>query len=149
MKRTVPDAFVDSNVVVTSLISHKGASYYLFWTTNQNFAISTLSVKEIRAVVKRLDLDMTALENMITKRLSVTKLTALSELREKYLPYVSDPHDAHVVAGTVASKASFLLTYNVKHFNTNIIKRDFDVITLTPAQYMQYLRSMGKLPNKK
>ena len=53
-----------------------------------------------------------------------------------------DPNDAHIIAGAVKAKAQFLLTYNLKDYKIDKIKKDFGIIVTTPAKFLQYLRSL-------
>lgn len=46
------------------------------------------------------------------------------------------------MAGAVEIKAKFLLTYNIRHFQRQKISEDFGIVVFTPAQYLQYLRSL-------
>lgn len=65
----------------------------------------------------------------------------LSTIEIEYAKYVNDPTDAHIVAGAVNSKSRFLTTYNLKDFKIELIKREFDIIVLSPGTLLQYLRS--------
>ena len=62
-------------------------------------------------------------------------------LKTKYGQFVFDYNDAHIVAGVKESSANFLVTYNLKHFKKDLIKQNLKAITLTPALFLQYLRS--------
>ena len=64
------------------------------------------------------------------------------EIKERYKDYVEDLNDAHIVAGAAESKAHFLITYNIRDFKIEKIKKDFDIIVLTPGMFLQYLRSI-------
>lgn len=66
----------------------------------------------------------------------------LEKIHKDFKDYTWDPDDAHIVAGAAEAKTKFLLTYNIRHFNIQKIKEDFDITVLTPAQYLQYLRSL-------
>lgn len=136
--------FVDSDVVISSLISKLGAAYFLINETNCKFLISNISLKELKIVGKRLKLENKALENLVRKQFYIIQLkTSLSKIKEEYKNYVMDINDSHIIAGVVKAKAKFLITYNLKHLNVDKIKRDFDVLIMTPARFLQYLRSLG------
>lgn len=135
-------AFVDSDVIISSLLSTKGASFFLFNQTKSQFFISSFSVKELAVVIKRLDIEKHKLDTLIEKRLKTVILKETKQkIEEKYHDYVFDQNDAHVVAGAVAAKVKFLLSYNLRHFKKDKIKEDFKIILLTPASFLQYLRS--------
>ncbi|PIZ48306.1 hypothetical protein COY29_04040 [Candidatus Woesebacteria bacterium CG_4_10_14_0_2_um_filter_39_14] len=142
MKRKIT-AFVDSDVVISSLISKLGAAYFLINETSLKFFISNISLKELKVVVKKLGLKNEALERLVKKQFYITSLkTDLKKIEEKYKDYVMDINDSHIIAGVVKSKVKFLITYNLRHFNVDKIKRDFDILIMTPARFLQYLRSL-------
>ena len=142
MKRKIT-VFVDSDVVISSLISKLGAAYFLINETSLKFFISNISLKELKVVVKKLGLKNEALERLVKKQFYITSLkTDLKKIEEKYKDYVMDINDSHIIAGVVKSKVKFLITYNLRHFNVDKIKRDFDILIMTPARFLQYLRSL-------
>jgi len=63
-------------------------------------------------------------------------------MERRFNYYTNDPNDIHVVAGAVLASVDFLLTYNVRDFKIDKIKKDFNLICLRPAQFLQYLRSL-------
>ena len=135
--------FVDSDVVISSLISEKGAAYYLINEQNLNFVISNISQLELKNVVDRLNLSQARLKKLIKEKMRTVKLSGdLDKVKKKFKDYASDPNDVHIVAGAAKAKAKFLLTYNVRDFNRQKINEDFSIVVLTPAQYLQYLRSL-------
>lgn len=138
----MPTAFVDSDVVISSLLSTKGASFFLFNQTKINLFISSFSVKEMKIVVHRLGIEEHKFDTLLKKRLKIITLKGTKQkIKEKYQPYVLDQNDSHIIAGAVASKVKFLLSYNLKHFKKEKIKEDFKILLLTPACFLQYLRS--------
>lgn len=136
--------FVDSDVVISSLLSEKGAAYLLLNEQKSNFVISNISKIELENIVERLNLEQNRLNQLIKKRLKVIKLKKeLAEIKKDFKTYTTDANDTHILAGAIISKAKFLLTYNIKHFLRQKIKQDLGIIVFTPAQYMQYLRSIN------
>lgn len=134
--------FVDSDVIISSLLSEKGAAYFLLNEQKDKFTISNLSKKELRKVADRLEIGQDKLESL-TKGLKTIKLTQdLTKIKRDFEDYTSDVNDAHIVAGAVKAKAKFLLTYNIRHFKKHKINKDLGIVILTPAQYLQYLRSL-------
>lgn len=134
--------FVDSDVVVSSLISSKGAAYLLINNKDLSLYISNISVKELKIVCERLKIDKNDLKNLVSKRFKTVVLkTALSELKRSYQDYVLDENDAHIIAGAKTAKAKFLVTYNLKHYKADKIKADLGILITTPAMLLQYLRS--------
>ena len=135
--------FVDSDVIISSFLSQSGAAYFLLGTASLQLFISSLSKKELETVVKRLGIESNMLTTLIENTLKVTMLLdSLPEIKESFKQYVLDENDAHILAGAKAAKADFLITYNVKDFKIDKIKKDLGILTLTPGNFLQYLRSI-------
>lgn len=135
--------FVDSDVVISSLLSKKGAAYLILNEQKSNFLISSISKLELKKTVERLGIQQDKLQKLIKKCLKVIPLKKeLAEIKKDFKIYTIDLNDAHVIAGAESSKAKFLLTYNIRHFQRQKIRKDLKIIVFTPAQYLQYLRSI-------
>lgn len=135
--------FVDSDVIISSLISVSGASHLLLQFQGLKLYISNFSLKELQRVVDKLGIPQKELDLLVRRRFKVVKLEeTVAEIKDKYKEYVYDINDTHIVAGAKASKARFLISYNIKDFNLNKIKNDFNVIVMTPGKLLQYLRSL-------
>ncbi len=134
--------FLDSDVVISSLISQKGASHQLIQESTKELFISSLSYKELILVAERLNIQKHLLDTALKNRVTCVELNeSIEELKEKYLSYTLDPYDCHIIAGAHAAKVSFLVTYNIKHFKIDNIKKDFDIVIITPGKLLQHLRS--------
>lgn len=87
-------------------------------------------------------MDEKKLRMLIAKRCSIVRMKeSVAAIKENFREYTSDANDAHIVAGAKHAKVSFLVTYNVRHFNVERIKKDLGIIVVRPAQLLQYLRS--------
>lgn len=136
--------FIDSDVVISSLLSDKGASFQLLYKKNLYLYISSLSYAELNIVIQRFDISTARLDALIKKQLKTIELDIPKEnVHKDYDRYVADYNDAHIVAGAHRSNARFLISYNLKHFNRELIQNDFDCIIMTPGSYLQYLRSLN------
>ena len=134
--------FVDSDVVISSLISQAGAAYLLIHNIKLDRFISNVSFKELVIVAERLDLGQEKLSMLIENKFKQIQLKkTMDKLKKKFEDYVLDINDAHIVAGAVEVKAKFLVTYNVRHFKEDKIRQDFGITVITPANLIQYLRS--------
>jgi predicted nucleic acid-binding protein len=143
MEKVTISVFVDSDVVISSLLSDKGAAHLLIHQATIKRFISNISNNELIVVIERLGINEEALTSLLNTQLTAIKLNKPNNvLKEKFSAYVADINDSHIVAGAVESKAKFLLTYNLKHFHLDLIKKDFDITVLTPAKFLQYLRSL-------
>lgn len=135
------DVFVDTDVVISSLISKTGGAHLLLTNTpDVNFWISNFSEKEIIGTINKLGLSQIDWKN-IKNNFKYAKLSQnIQSIRSKYLYFTLDKNDAQIVAGAVISQARYLLTYNLKHYQIEKIK-ELNIIVLTPGQFLQYLRS--------
>jgi len=135
--------FVDSDVIISSQISNLGAAYFLLNETDLQLYISNLSLVELIDVGKKLKIETRRLVSFVKKRFNQVNLKEGSrELKRQFNDYTKDPEDIHVVAGATLAGVDFLLTYNMKDYKIDKIKRDFNLICLRPAQLLQYLRSL-------
>lgn len=134
--------FVDSDVVISSLISSSGAAYILVHHKDVTSNISSYSMRELTAVCKRLSISEKKLLILVDKRFKINKMKEpIKKIKEKYRKYTSDINDTHIVAGAIKAEVKFLISYNIKHFDVEKIKRDFDIKVTTPGSFLQYLRS--------
>lgn len=138
--------FVDSDVAISSLLSSKGAAYFLLNKTHLEFCISNISIKEIKRGVDKLGLDNEKFQNLLKKKLGTIKLKedkiGIKRIKITFKDYVFDENDAHIVAGAIKSKAKLILTYNIKDFRVEKLAKNFKIIVITPAKFLQYLRSL-------
>jgi len=142
------NVFVDTDVVISSLISKTGAANLLLTKASgkkggSKLFISNISRKEAQKVATRLGLKKADLE-IIGKNLNTVNLNESNKkLKKDFKDYVYDINDAHIVAGAKAANARFLLSYNIRDFKQEKIHKDFNLTILTPAQFLQYLRSQS------
>jgi predicted nucleic acid-binding protein len=134
--------FVDSDVIISSLISEFGAAYFLLNNTKSvELYISNLSILELERVVKRLNIKSDVLNTFIATRLTTVKIDLpYLKIQQQFSDYVRDTHDAHIVAGAKKARADFLISYNIRHFVPEKLREDFQIILLTPGLFLQYLR---------
>lgn len=134
--------FVDSDVVISSLISQKGAAYFLIHKIRLDLFISNISFKELVIVADRLGLGREKLSNLVQNKFKQIQLKKIMDkLKKKLADYVLDINDVHIIAGAVEAKVKFLITYNTRHFKEDKIRQDFGITVITPANLIQYLRS--------
>lgn len=137
--------FVDSDVIIASLLSNSGASYALLHENNSKqaeFFITDFSLLEVKEVIKRHPINPKQLEDLITKKTIVEKLLKMGEIQKKYGFYTNDINDTHVIAGADQMKVNFLTTFNLRDFKIDLIKKDLSINILRPANILQFLRSI-------
>jgi hypothetical protein len=77
----------------------------------------------------------------ITRRLMTDAVpTAVVSGYEEHIPNVilPDPHDRHVVAAGIAAKATLILTWNLRHFPENKLKK-FGLRKMNPDEFLSEL----------
>jgi len=136
--------FVDSDVVISSLMSSTGAAYLLINHTDDiKLFVSNISQKELEIVATRLEVSLSNLKLLLGKRFNFVDLKqTIDEARKEFKDYVTDDNDAYIVLGAKEAKVRFLITCNMKDFKIEKIKQDFNIIVMTPGQLIQYLRSL-------
>ena len=133
--------FLDTDVIISSLLSSKGASFQVLTNLQIAKVISKVVKQEVKEVCQRHDIDYTkGKRNFKNFRITTLKLRK-QQLITKYIDYVTDEGDSHIVAGANDTQSPILLTYNIKHFNVEKIKRELGIIVMRPGEYLQYLRS--------
>ena len=136
------DIFIDSDVIISSLLSKTGAAYILLHTDTINPLLSSISQKEIEIVIARLDINKNIFIDLLRENLKVVPLlTSNNDIKKKFQEFVLDINDAHIVAGAKEANVRFIITYNLKDFKIERIKDNYNIIVLTPGQFLQYLRS--------
>ncbi|OGG14717.1 hypothetical protein A2875_05160 [Candidatus Gottesmanbacteria bacterium RIFCSPHIGHO2_01_FULL_46_14] len=141
----IRQVFVDSDVIISSLLSDKGAAFLLLHSQPSltRFFITQYSIDELEIVVQRLEISNKNLTQLVDTRLETVHIpTSQERIQKTYERYVIDTGDAHIVGGAAETKCRFLLTYNVKHFRTEKIKEKFNILIMTPAMFLQYIRSL-------
>ena len=133
--------FIDSDVVISSLLSTTGAAYFLLNQSEIHPVISNVSYEELQIVVNRMTINPEKFKTSSKQFEKYTLSQKLSQIKKSYASYVTDINDAHIVAGAKESHVKYLITYNLKHFKTDKIKSELDILLLTPALFLQYLRS--------
>jgi predicted nucleic acid-binding protein len=98
--------FVDSDVIISSLISTRGAAYILLnETKGVELYLSNFSILELERVTKRLDINPEKLTELVNTRLTPIKITqSLETVEEQFANYVLDPDDAHIVTGATEAR---------------------------------------------
>lgn len=137
--------FIDSDVIISSLLSSTGASYQLLhYFKDIDKYISIYSKQELLIVIERMKIDQYKFQELLENSIKVIDIEeSIKDIKINYNKYTLDENDAHIVAGNRLSSVNFLVSYNTKHFREEQIKRDFNIIVITPGIFIQYLRSMN------
>lgn len=137
--------FLDTDVIISSILSETGASYEIIRSSEFVKIISISVQKELVEVGLRKNVDSRKLGLRLSKVKTIAAHLSKSEVLKRYGRYVNDEKDSHVVAGAVKSKSDYLLTFNVKHYQIERIKTDLGVTVIKPGVFLQYLRNHENL----
>jgi len=140
--KKLPRVFFDSDVVISSIISNRGAAYVLIKDEGINRFISNISKKELNKTSRKLNISQTKLDAHTKNHFKQTELKeSIKDIKKKYQIYTTDLNDAHIVKGVIESKVEFILTYNIRHFKENKIQEKLKIKTMTQGEFLQFLRS--------
>lgn len=132
---------LDTDVLVSASMSSKGAAALIISRLGDKELIAYTSrqqVREYNKVVARLEIPKLP---EFPKKFQQIKLIKYDFDRSAYWAF--DSNDAHIVALATASGSKFLVTYNLKDYRVEELKRDHGLICFSPGQFLQYLRSQG------
>ena len=133
--------FLDTNVIISSLISKTGASYQIIRNNDIKKIISQGVLEEVSIVTKRHDLDTKKIHGIVSQLNCASITISKNKITKTYSKYVSDEKDSHIIGATHKTETKFLITHNIKHFDSDKINSDLGVIVLKPGNFLQYLRS--------
>lgn len=135
--------FIDSDVVISSLLSQTGASNLIVNNADLRSFISNFSHEELNRTVDKLGIDKNKLERILKTRLKIIKIKLDKEkILDRFASYTNDIKDAYIVAGAKAAQAKFLVTFNTKDYKIEKIQQDFGLRVILPGELLQYLRSI-------
>lgn len=136
--------FVDSDVIISSLISKTGAAYLLMRDVRLSRFVTDVSFIEFERVAGILHLSKKDLHILVqTKCTTIVIANKKDSMLKRMTVYTGDINDAHIILGAKQAEVKFLVTYNTKHYRIEKIREDLGIIVLTPAFLLQYLRSLN------
>lgn len=141
------DIVLDSDVIISGLISKKGAGYYLLnltYNKNCQFVInsSMQQLTELSDVISDLK-NIYDLDQIFFKKIKPSlNIRKFSKIESKFAAYTHDAEDIHIVQTAFISKSKFLLTYNLRDFLIQKIANDLSLKVVNPGYFITYLRSL-------
>ena len=133
----------DTFVLVDAARSSQGASFALISALPSKQFQICLSVAlyvEWQAVLTRaehLPLNQ-EVENALAFLRYLASIAHLQDIYYLWRPQLRDPNDDMVLELAVAAQAKYIVTHNIRDFQ----RLKFDVIAITPADFLKLLRSM-------
>ena len=139
---------IDTNVVLSALISKTGASYqllrWLFECEAPHSVISTPLVIEYEDVLMRPDhrqrypqFTDEDLERFIDDICTVSIHQSIFYL---WRPFLSDPKDDMVLETAFNGNAETIVTYNLRDFRQ--VRENFDIEVVSPGDFWQQLQEL-------
>ena len=129
---------IDTNVLVSALMSRRGASFKilsLLPTGLFTFHLSVPLVCEYESVLKRSELNLTWTMKEVDELLDIICLLGVKhEIWYLWRPFLNDPGDELVAETAVTAQAEAIVTMNVRDFRGMEM---FGIETLTPKEFLQ------------
>lgn len=135
---------IDTNVLVSSLKSSRGASYKLISLFPHHVFTPVISVPlvvEYEAVLKRADLSIEFTHEDIEDFLNyICSVSVFQDIYFLWRPFLPDPCDDHILEVAVASKSDAIITYNKRDF------RGIEKFGLRLLDPKELLIEIGEIP---
>ena len=129
---------IDTNILVSALMSKRGASYKilsLMPTGKLEFHLSVPLVCEYESVLKRSELKLTWTMDEIDELLDIICLLGVKhEIWYLWRPFLQDAGDEFVAEVAVTAQAKAIVTQNVRDFKG---MDKFGIKLLTPKEFLQ------------
>jgi len=140
MAKRVVKIFLDSNVILSGLISDKGAPRIILDILSLNLPFlkgvtGEYNLIEIeRNMKKKIPQALPVYKKYLSKlNLEIIPIPSYEEIK-KFSEYISGK-DIPVVVSAIKGKVDFLITGDKKHFESLKRKRDFPVKILDPSEF--------------
>lgn len=131
---------IDTSVLVSALMSKRGASYKilsLIPSGKFEFHLSVPLVCEYESVLKRSDLRLTWTVDEIDELLDIICMFGIKhEIWYLWRPFLQDAGDEFVAELAVTAQAEAIVTQNVRDFKG---MEKFGVKLLKPKEFLQYI----------
>jgi putative PIN family toxin of toxin-antitoxin system len=132
----------DTSLLVAAVRSKQGASYALVSalpSSQFQICLSVALYVEWQAVLtsaEHLPPNQQA-ENALAFLRYLASVAHLQDIYYLWRPQLRDPNDDMVLELAVAAQASYIVTHNIRDFQN----LKFDVVAITPADFLKLLRS--------
>jgi putative PIN family toxin of toxin-antitoxin system len=131
---------LDTNVIFAGLDSNSGASHKLLYFLEEGVFennVSTPLILEYEATLKkkkeRLGLSVSEIEKFVDYICSISSRRKVFFL---WRPTLNDPNDEMVLEVAVASRVSFIITFNKRDF---VEAPRFGIVVLNPSEFLKIL----------
>ena len=137
MKRRI---VIDTNVFVSALRSHRGASYRLFMLLGGKqfeISVSVPLILEYESAAKRLTREFGLTHSDVDDALDyICSIAEQCQIHYLWRPMLKDPKDDLVLELAVEASAKFIVTYNLRDFAG---AEKFGIQVLTPKEFLKVI----------
>ena len=136
----IPQIVIDTNVLVSALLSQKGASYLLLMLADSGLFETNLSVPlvvEYEDVANRILPQTTLSENDLDSILNyICHVANRRQIYYLWRPFLRDSKDDMVLELAVASRCDYIVSFNKKDFKG---VEEFGLEVVTPKEFLQQI----------
>lgn len=137
--------FLDASVILSGLASPTGGSRSLYEAAKRRKILlrtTPFVIQEVVNHLQKLDIDPRKLRSLLSTKTLQLIFDPPEEMIAKFRQVISDPWDAHVLAGAVLSRASVLVSLDKKHILTPLVRRMLHPIRVnSPKEFWKWLRT--------
>ncbi len=130
-------AVLDTNVLVSALLSRRGASFRLLRLVARGEFTLSVSVPLVleyehasRAVARKAGLTFAEIDDVLDY---ICRESEHGEIFYLWRPVLGDPPDDMVLEVAVESEARFIVTHNIRHFERAV---EFGIRAVTPRNFL-------------
>ncbi len=141
----LPQIVIDTCVLISALLSHRGASFNLLkrlGTGEFEINLSASLCFEYESIAKRIAVEKQLLLTEKDIEEWVEIMTQSANLWEIYFltrPFLPDPNDEFLLELAFHANCDFIVTHNLKDFRG--VKDYFGIEVVTPKQFIQFLET--------
>ena len=133
-------AILDTNVIIAAFKSMRGASHQLLLRFAQGDFIASLSTPlalEYESLLRRNQNELGLSEKDISSFVdSVCSLANRCKIFFLWRPVLRDPNDEMILEVAVASKSTFIVTFNKRDF---VAAEKFGIVVVSPGEFLKIL----------
>ena len=145
MAQPKPRIFFDADALMAGTHSPTGGAGFLLLQAAAGLItiiISPQVIEEVRRnLTAKLPQSLTAFDSLLSAIPFEHVLQPSTKARAACL-HLADAKDAAHVATSVRAKATFLVTFNLRHYQIKAIRKELSIAVLTPGQLIAELRAI-------
>jgi len=144
----LPQIVIDTCVLISALLSRRGASFNLLkrlGTSEFEINLSAPLCFEYESIAKRITIDkqLQLTEKDIEELVEIMIQSAnLWEIYFLTRPFLPDPNDELLLELAFHANCDFIITHNLKDFKG--VKESFGIKVVTPKQFIQFLDAQNQ-----